>query len=388
MSRFRCAMKIHHVKEFDFGFTNRFYFIGTIALIVISILSMGCGNTPTEGLDINTSTSDPGSTNSPDTSENNRFVPSKIKMSDLSGKIKIDGSSTVFPITEAVAEEFGYLTSGNVRVVVGVSGSGGGFKKFCAGETDLSNASRPIKQKEVDICKDAGVEYIEIPVALDGLSVMVNPKNDFVECVSIEHLNTLWAPSAEGHITRWNQVDPAWPAEKIQLYGPGVDSGTFDYFTETVNGESQASRGDFVASEDDNVLVHGISGDKGSLGYFGYAYYVENQNRLKILGIDGGSGCITPTDETINNGAYQPLSRPLFIYLRKDSALKPHIQEFVRYYLSEGGGQMLVREVGYIPFPNNIYELIQSRVESTITGTLFGGSNPQKGSIEEILTRG
>ena len=388
MSRFRCDKKIHRVKQFDFGFTGRTYFIGAIALIAISILSIGCGNTTTEGLDINASTPDPNSTNSLNPSGNNRSDPPVIKIGDLSGKIKIDGSSTVFPITEAVAEEFGYLTSGNVRVVVGVSGSGGGFKKFCAGETDLSNASRPIKQEEVDLCKDAGVEYIEIPVALDGLSVMVNPINDFVECVSIEHLNTLWEPSAEGHITQWNQVDPTWPAEKIQLYGPGVNSGTFDYFTETVNGESQASRGDFVASEDDNVLVHGISGDKRSLGYFGYAYYVENQNRLKILGIDGGSGCVTPTDETINNGTYQPLSRPLFIYLRKDSAFEPHIREFVRYYLSEGGGQKLTTEVGYIPFPGKIYELIQSRVDSTVTGTLFGGSNPQKGSIEAILSRG
>ena len=357
-------------------------------LIIFSILASSCGDTSTQTLDTNPSMSDSALNNSNVASQANISKQPVEITGDLTGNIKIDGSSTVFPITEAVAEEFGNLTDGNVRIVVGVSGSGGGFKKFCAGETDISNASRPIKQQEVDICEDAGVEYIEIPVALDGLSVMVNPENDFVECVSIKQLNTLWNPQAEGKIQQWDQIDPAWPAAKIQLYGPGVDSGTFDYFTETVNGESQASRGDFVASEDDNVLVHGISGDKGSLGYFGYAYYLENRDKLKLLGIDGGDGCVIPSEETINNGTYRPLSRPVFIYLRKDSALKPHIQEFIRYYLSEDGGQKLVSEVGYIPFPDKIYGLIQARVDSTAVGTLFGGSQPHKGSIEEILSKG
>ena len=357
-------------------------------LIIFSILASSCGDTSTQTLDTNPSRSDSPLNASDITSQTNVSKQPVEITGDLTGNIKIDGSSTVFPITEAVAEEFGNLTDGNVRIVVGVSGSGGGFKKFCAGETDISNASRPIKQQEVDICEDAGVEYIEIPVALDGLSVMVNPENDFAECVSIKQLNTLWNPQAEGKIQQWNQIDPAWPAEKIQLYGPGVDSGTFDYFTETINGESQASRGDFVASEDDNVLVHGISGDKGSLGYFGYAYYLENRDRLKLLGIDGGDGCVSPSEETINNGTYRPLSRPVFIYLRKDSALKPHIQEFIRYFLSEDGGQKLVSEVGYIPFPDKIYGLIQARVDSTAIGTLFGGSQPHKRSIEEILSKG
>jgi phosphate transport system substrate-binding protein len=357
-------------------------------LIIFSILASSCGDTSTQTRDTNPSRSDSPLNASDITSQTNVSKQPVEITGDLTGNIKIDGSSTVFPITEAVAEEFGNLTDGNVRIVVGVSGSGGGFKKFCAGETDISNASRPIKQQEVDICEDAGVEYIEIPVALDGLSVMVNPENDFVECVSIKQLNTLWNPQAEGKIQQWDQIDPAWPAAKIQLYGPGVDSGTFDYFTETVNGESQASRGDFVASEDDNVLVHGISGDKGSLGYFGYAYYLENRDKLKLLGIDGGDGCVIPSEETINNGTYRPLSRPVFIYLRKDSALKPHIQEFIRYYLSEDGGQKLVSEVGYIPFPDKIYGLIQARVDSTAVGTLFGGSQPHKGSIEEILSKG
>ena len=356
-------------------------------LIIFSILASSCGDTSTQTLDTNPSRSDSPLNASDITSQTNVSKQPVEITGDLTGNIKIDGSSTVFPITEAVAEEFGNLTDGNVRIVVGVSGSGGGFKKFCAGETDISNASRPIKQQEVDICEDAGVEYIEIPVALDGLSVMVNPENDFVECINIKQLNTLWNPQAEGKIQQWDQIDPAWPAERIQLYGPGVDSGTFDYFTETVNGESQASRGDFVASEDDNVLVHGISGDKGSLGYFGYAYYLENRDRLKLLGIDGGDGCVSPSEESINYGTYRPLSRPVFIYLMNDSALKPHIQEFIRYYLSEDGGQKLASEVGYIPFPQKIYELVQARVDSTTTGTLFGGSHPHIGSIEDILSK-
>ena len=384
----RYSKLINNLHNRDKTFSVELYTILTTTLIIFSILVISCGDTSTKTRGNGTSQSDATLNNShisPQTNIPNRSVTS---IGDLTGNIKIDGSSTVFPITEAVAEEFGYLTDGNVRIVVGVSGSGGGFKKFCAGETDISNASRPITQQEVDICEDAGVEYIEIPVALDGLSVMVNPGNKFVECVSLKQLNTLWNPQAEGKINQWNQIDPTWPAEKIQLYGPGVDSGTFDYFTETVNGESQASRGDFVASEDDNVLVHGISGDKGSLGYFGYAYYIENRDRLKLLGIDGGDGCVSPSEETINNGTYRPLSRPIFIYLRKDSATKPHVQEFIRYYLSEDGGQKLVSEVGYIPFPDKIYGLIQARVDSTAIGTLFGGSQPHKGSIEEILSKG
>ena len=387
MFAFRYTKLINNIHNGDKRCTVKLYNILMTTLVIFSILIISCNNPSGETPDTNASTSD-SALNTPDIASpaNTSNRPVKIP-ADLTGNIKIDGSSTVFPITEAVAEEFGYLTGGNVRVVVGVSGSGGGFKKFCADEIDISNASRPIKQQEIDNCESAGVEYIEIPVALDGVSVMVNPKNEFVECVSIKQLNTLWKPQSEGQIHQWNQIDPAWPAEKIQLYGPGVDSGTFDYFTETVNGESQASRGDFVASEDDNVLVHGISGDKGSLGYFGYAYYLENQDKLKLLGIAGGEGCVKPTEETINNGTYRPLSRPLFIYLRKDSVLKPHIQEFIRYYLSEDGGQKLATEVGYIPFQDHIYGLIQARVDSTATGTLFGGSTPPKGSIEDILSK-
>ena len=306
-------------------------------------------------------------------------------LSELRGDISIDGSSTVFPITEAMAEEFGIATEGNVRITVGVSGTGGGFNKFCAGETVISDASRPITQSEVDLCAEGGVEFVEIPVALDGLSVMVNPSNDFVECMTVDELHTIWAPEAEEVITRWNQVRPEWPDEKIGLYAPGVDSGTFDYFTETVNGESQASRADFLPSEDDNVLVTGISGDRGALGYFGYAYYSENADRLKLLSIDGGDGCITPTEETINNGTYAPLSRPLFIYVAADALNQPQVKTFVEYYL-DVGNRNLVSETGYIPLPDTVYDLALAKFQNGKTGAAFGGDARLSGTVEEVLT--
>jgi phosphate transport system substrate-binding protein len=309
----------------------------------------------------------------------------EMDYSSLSGDIAIDGSSTVFPITEAVAEEFGKLTNGNVRVTVGISGTGGGFEKFCNDETQVSDASRPIKASEAELCAQAGIEFIEIPVAIDGLTVMVNPQNDFVQCMTVEELHTIWAPEAEGTITHWNQVRPDWPSEPIQLYGPGVDSGTFDYFTEVINGEAQASRGDFTASEDDNVLVQGIAGDQHSLGYFGYAYYVENADRLKAVAIDGGNGCEGPTEETINNGTYAPLSRPIFIYVREDAATTPQVKAFVEYYLSSEGGQQLVSEVGYIPFPSEVYDLALAKFQKGTTGAAFGGANPIQGTVAEVL---
>lgn len=302
----------------------------------------------------------------------------------LAGDIAIDGSSTVFPITEAVAEEFGKLTNGKVRITVGVSGTGGGFKKFCNGETQVSDSSRPIKSSEVSLCAAGGVEYIEIPVAIDGLTVMVNRDNAFVRCLTVAELNKMWAPEAEGVVTDWNQVRADWPADKMELYAPGVDSGTFDYFTDTVNGESGASRGDFTASEDDNVLVTGIAGSRNGIGYFGYAYYVENKERLQAVAIDGGNGCVMPTDAAINDGSYAPLSRPLFIYVRKDAAQTPHIAEFIRYFLG-AEGQQLAAEVGYIPFPQAVYDLALAKFENGTTGPAFGGDNPLEGSVEEIL---
>ena len=298
--------------------------------------------------------------------------------------IIIDGSSTVFPIIEAIAEEFGSLTGGTVRVTGGISGTGGGFKKFCNKETDISSASRPIKASEIEMCAENEVEFIEIPMAIDGVTVMVHLDNDFVECITIEELNTIWAPEAEWEVTRWNQVRPEWPDRIMHLYGPGVDSGTFDYFTEVVNGQSQSSRGDYTASEDDNVLVQGISGDKKSLGFFGYAFFVENADRLKAVAVDGGGGCVEPTVETINDGSYSPLSRPLFIYVAEAAAGEVDVKEFTRFFLSQDGRE-LVDEVGFISFPAQVYDLALARFENSQTGTLFGGDTPQRGSVEEVL---
>ena len=313
-------------------------------------------------------------------------VPERV--TQLTGDISIDGSSTVFPITEAMAEEFGNATDGNVRITVGVSGTGGGFKKFCAGETIISDASRPIEQSEVDLCAEAGIEYIELPVAIDGLSVMVNPANDFVECMTVDELHTIWKPEAEEgeaeEVTRWNQVRATWPDEEIRLYAPGTDSGTFDYFTEVINGGGGASRGDFLPSEDDNVLVTGIAGDRGSLGYFGYAYYAENADRLKLVGVDGGAGCVFPAEETINNGSYSPLSRPLFIYVSSDALNQPHVKAFVEFYLDQGN-QQLVSETGFIPFPDTIYDLALAKFHNGTSGAAFGGDGRLSGTVEEVL---
>ena len=348
------------------------------ALLIVALFSLACGG------------SEPASQPKTDTSstEAKKDMSSggSEMMMNLEGNISIDGSSTVFPVSEAVAEEFGILTKGNVRVTVGLSGSGGGFKKFCNGETDITNASRPIKGSEVAACAEAGIEFVEVPVAIDGLSVMTNPANDYIDCMTIAELHTLWGPDAEGKIMRWNQFRPDWPDEEIRLYGPGVDSGTFDYFTEVVNDEGGASRGDYTASEDDNVLVQGIAGGKHSLGFFGYSYYVENQDKLRLVGIDGGAGCVTPNDASIEDGSYQPLARPLFIYIRKDSLAKPHVAEYARFHLSAEGGQKLVRDVGYLPYPQEVYTLAQERVDKGLTGTLFGGDNPQKGPVAAVLS--
>ena len=300
------------------------------------------------------------------------------------GTTDIDGSSTVFPITEAMVEDWGDSIGGSARVVIGISGTGGGFKKFCAGETDINDASRPIKASEVLKCAEGGIEFIELPVALDGLTLGVNPDNDFVSCLTIEELHTMWAPEAEGVIDRWNQVRADWPDEKLRLYGPGVDSGTFDYFTETINGEAQSSRGDFTSSERDNVLVRGIAGDRGSLGYFGYSYFVENRDILKMVAVNSGNGCIKPTDETINNGSYSPLSRPLFIYVSKKAWKEPDVKDFVSYFVSYDRADLL-RDLGFVPFPERVHDLVLDRFQRGLSGTIFGGENPQHGTVEEIL---
>ncbi|OGO50516.1 MAG: hypothetical protein A2148_01075 [Chloroflexi bacterium RBG_16_68_14] len=271
----------------------------------------------------------------------------------LSGTIVGDGSSTVFPITEAVAEEFGKAQPG-VDVVVGISGTGGGFEKFCAGEIEFNDASRPIKEDEAQACAGNGIEYVEFEVAFDGLSVIVNPENDFVDCLTVEELKRIWEPAAQGTVTNWNDVRPDFPDRPLTLYGPGTDSGTFDFFTDEIVGEEGASRGDYTASEDDNILVQGIAGDEDGLGYFGFAYYEQNQERLKLVPVDGGSGCVAPSRETILDGTYSPLSRPLFVYLRADALARPEVVEFMRFYLEQA--PTLVPEVGYVEVPADVYQ--------------------------------
>jgi len=299
--------------------------------------------------------------------------------------ISIDGSSTVFPITEAVAEEFYIKTKRQSPVTVGVSGTGGGMKKFCRGETHISNASRPQTEKEIALCQESGLSSIELPIAIDGITVVVNKDNDFIDCLSVEQLNKIWNPSAEDKITMWNQIDSSWPAEKMELYGPGQDSGTFDYFTETVNGESQASRGDFTASEDDNVLITGVAGDKYALAYFGYAYYSENSSKLKAVEIVNEVGdCVFPDDKTINNGEYNPLSRPLFIYVRSDVADVEPIKTFVEFYLSPVGRELL-GQVGYVAYPDNVYDLALERFTNINTECLWCSDNPKTGGVLERL---
>ena len=284
--------------------------------------------------------------------------------------IKIDGSSTVYPITEAVAEEYQIEKQGDVQVTVGVSGTGGGFKKFCSGDeavmTDISNASRPIKESEMAMCEAAGVEYIEIPVAFDAITVVANPENP-IESMTVEELNAIWSPESEGEITNWSQVNPEWPDGEFVLYGPGADSGTFDGFTDKINGEEGASRTDYTPSEDDNVLVQGVASDPNALGYFGYSYYEENQDQLKAIAIDNGEGAVAPTVETVRDGSYSPLSRPIYIYVNAASADKPEVAEFVEYYLTNA--EALVPEVGSVPLTPEEYEDGMARFSNKETGT-------------------
>jgi phosphate transport system substrate-binding protein len=269
----------------------------------------------------------------------------------LSGSVVIDGSSTVFPITEAVAEEF-QKSNPDVRVTVGVSGTGGGFKKFLVKETDINDASRPIKEKEIKIAQENEIKYEEVKVAYDGLSVLVNPQNDWVDYLTVEELKMIW--NKDSKVKTWKDVRPEWPDEEIKLYGPGSDSGTFDYFTEEINGEGGNIRPDYTASEDDNVLVTGIAGDKYALGFFGYAYYVENTDKIKAVAIDGGNGPVAPTSETIENGTYIPLSRPIFIYVNIEALERPEVKAFVEYYLTEG--KEVIPDVGYVKLPQNLYD--------------------------------
>jgi phosphate transport system substrate-binding protein len=300
-----------------------------------------------------------------------------------SSEIRIDGSSTVFPITEAVAEEFIAATGGATPVTVGISGTGGGFSKFCNGEIDISNASRPIKESEIEACAAAGIEFIELPVAFDALTVVVNPDNTWAESMTVEELRTLWEPDAANTITRWSQIRPGWPDEAIALYGPGTDSGTFDYFTEAVVGESGSSRADYTASEDDNILVQGVQGDENALGYFGYAYYAANEDRLQAIAIDGGDGPVLPSNETVENGTYQPLARPIFIYVSAEASERPEVQEFIEFYIENAPA--LVAEVDYVPLPAEAYAAALANFQSGKTGSVFAGRDTIGVSIADLL---
>jgi phosphate transport system substrate-binding protein len=298
--------------------------------------------------------------------------------------VKVDGSSTVFPVTEAVAEEFQKSKKNAVRVTVGVSGTGGGFKKFCRGETDVQNASRPITKKEIEECKNAGVQFIEMPVAYDALSVVINPKNAWLQQISIDELKKMWEPAAQGKITRWNQVNPAWPDRAIKLFGAGTDSGTFDYFTEAVTGKSKSSRGDFTASEDDNVLVQGVSRDVDAIGFFGFAYYAENRDKLKALPISWKGGkAVAPTSDTVINGTYQPLSRPIFIYVNANAAKRAEVREFAEFY--NRNAPSLVKEVKYVPLPSAAYTYNLDALAKNRVGTKFGGENLVGVTIEQLM---
>ena len=300
--------------------------------------------------------------------------------------IKIDGSSTVFPIAEAVAEEFQISKRGKVRVTVGIAGTGGGFKRFCRGETDISNASRPILKEEMEVCRAAGIKYLELPVAFDALTVVVNPQNTWVKTLTVADLKKMWEPAAQGRVSKWNQIRPEWPAQNLMLFGPGADSGTFDYFTEAVNGKAKASRGDFTASEDDNVLVQGVENNKNALGYFGYAYYIAHKDKMRAVEIENGKGkAVGPSIEAVIDGSYQPLSRPLFIYVRDTAAARPEVQEFIQFYL--GKGAELVKEVGYVPLPPQAYKTAQQHFNDRKLGTVFGGVPEVGVTIENLLAR-
>ena len=282
---------------------------------------------------------------------------------ELTGSISADGSSTVYPITEAMAEEFGIEHEGGVRVTVGLSGTGGGFKRFCAGETDISNASRQIKDSEKQLCEQNGVTFTELQVAYDGLSVIVNPQNSFAQCLTVAELKKIWQPGST--VKRWSDVRQGFPNTEMKLYGPGTNSGTFDYFTEEVVGEAGASRADYTASEDDNVLVQGVEGDVNSIGYFGFAYYKENAQRLKLVGVDGGSGCVQPSEQSIKGGTYTPLSRPLFIYVSQKSLARPEVKAFVDFYINHAAE--LVPQVGYVPLDAAQYQQALGQLGATAT---------------------
>ncbi len=330
------------------------------AFSLLAVMVSGCGN----------SGSTPENASSTGSETSNVSTGEKV-----AGKISMDGSSTVGPVSEAMAEAFTQANP-DVQMDVAVSGTGGGFKKFAAGEIDIAGASRPIEDKEIEACKEKGIEFVEIPIAFDGLSVVVNPENNWVEDITVAELKKIWEPKST--VKTWKDVNAAWPAEPIKLYGPGTDSGTFDYFTKAVNGKEKESRSDYQASEDDNTLVTGVSGDKGGLGYFGYAYYEQNKDKLKVLKVGG----VAPSPESIGDGTYTPLSRPLFWYVNTKSLDRPEVQAFLKFAL--GDGTKNVSEAGYIALPAEAYKLAMEHITSKKTGTAFKGAQPGM-KIEDIL---
>lgn len=296
-----------------------------------------------------------------------------------SEQISIDGSSTVFPLAEAAAEAFTNSQTAAARVTVGESGTGGGFGKFCRGETQISNASRPISAQEMAACAGANIQYIEIPIAFDGISVVVHPSNPLTN-ITMAQLSRAWAPAAERTVTQWRQVTPQGPNIALQLFGPGTASGTFDYFTEAVNGDGGASRTDYTPSEDDNVVVQGVASNPGAMGYFGYAYYEQNRERVKALSVNG----VAPTPETIASGAY-PLSRPMFVYVNAEALRRPQVRRFVNYFIDNAA--TLAPRVGYVPLPAEAYAHYRERVTNGQTGTAFGGHNEVGLSIQQLMER-
>lgn len=304
--------------------------------------------------------------------------------------VTLDGSSTVFPISEAVAEEF-QKAHADVRVTVGISGTGGGFQKFCRAETDISDASRPIQPTEMAACKQAGIGFIELPIAYDGIAIIVNPKATWIDHITVAELKKLWSPEAQGTVMRWSQVRAGWPDREIHLFGAGVDSGTYDYFTQAVVGKEGASRGDFTSSEDDNVLVQGVTSDELAIGFLPFAYFEENKDKLKLVPVDdekadNGTGPIVPTFESIRTGTYQPLARPIFIYVSDKSLARPEVKQFIEFYLTQGGG--LAEEVGYVQLGEAGYKLVSAHLAAGRQGTVFGEGGSQVGvTIEQLLSK-
>ncbi len=308
-------------------------------------------------------------------------LPEPTTRPDLSGEIIIDGSSTVYPITELAMQQFAGIAP-NVRIQLGVSGTGGGFKKFCAGITDISDASRPIKPDESEICRANGIEFVEIPVAFDGISVIVNPENRWAQCMTVDELKQMWAPDSEGKIVTWKQIRADWPDQPFKLYAPGIDSGTHDYFTAAIVGKEDASRNDYIGSEDDYILMQRVIEEKNGIAYVGFAYYQEYTDKVGVVAVNGGNGCVSPSIETITNGTYTPLARPLFIYVRNDRLDRPEVEAFVTFYIDNAAD--LVQAARYIPLPPRVYELVKQRVVKRTTGSVFEGI--QVGvSIETLL---